>query len=186
MHNLEGIAQSTGRPLIALTIGDLLLEEEKIEARLLNWFELAEKWKAILLLDEADISATIYISQCGVEDALRSALPMELSVESSVHQEQVRDLLLYCNADKASNPASHCCYNKFKAYLYNDTSILASVSYCVIVQVTIIVCVYSSLQWGGCAPLFITIIQQRSIHLGKRYPNDLCRSLAMAKLDALN
>ena len=54
-YTVECIAQSTGRPLIALTIGDLLLEEDKIEARLLNWFELAEKWKAILLLDEADI-----------------------------------------------------------------------------------------------------------------------------------
>ena len=30
-------------------------EEEKIESKLVNWFTLAERWKAILLLDEADI-----------------------------------------------------------------------------------------------------------------------------------
>ena len=30
-------------------------EEEKIESNLVNWFSLAERWKAILLLDEADI-----------------------------------------------------------------------------------------------------------------------------------
>ena len=30
-------------------------EEEKIESKLVNWFALAERWKAILLLDEADI-----------------------------------------------------------------------------------------------------------------------------------
>ena len=51
----ECIAQATGRPLIALTIGDLMDEEEKIESKLVNWFALAERWKAILLLDEADI-----------------------------------------------------------------------------------------------------------------------------------
>lgn len=53
--NVECIAQATGRPLIALTIGDLIDEEEKIEAKLVKWFSLAERWKAILLLDEADI-----------------------------------------------------------------------------------------------------------------------------------
>ena len=53
--SLECIAQATGRPLIALTIGDLIDDEEKIEAKLVNWFTLAERWKAILLLDEADI-----------------------------------------------------------------------------------------------------------------------------------
>lgn len=51
----ECIAQATGRPLIALTIGDLIDDEEKIESKLVNWFALAERWKAILLLDEADI-----------------------------------------------------------------------------------------------------------------------------------
>ena len=30
-------------------------EDEKIESKLVNWFGLAERWKAILLLDEADI-----------------------------------------------------------------------------------------------------------------------------------
>lgn len=36
-------------------MGDLMDEEEKIESKLVNWFALAERWKAILLLDEADI-----------------------------------------------------------------------------------------------------------------------------------
>lgn len=52
---VECIATTTGRPLIALTLGDLLAEESKVEETLLNWFTLAERWKAILLLDEADI-----------------------------------------------------------------------------------------------------------------------------------
>ena len=54
-YTVRFIAQSTGRPLIALNIADLMLEEDEIEDRLINWFTLAERWKAILLLDEADI-----------------------------------------------------------------------------------------------------------------------------------
>ena len=52
---VECIAQATARPLVALTIGDLLREEAEIEDKLTKWFALAERWKAVLLLDEADI-----------------------------------------------------------------------------------------------------------------------------------
>ena len=50
----ECIAQTTGRPLIALAIADLMLKNN-VEQELEKWFSLAEKWRAILLLDEADI-----------------------------------------------------------------------------------------------------------------------------------
>lgn len=46
---------NTGRPLISLTIADLGTKEESIETHLTSWFALAQKWRAILLLDEADI-----------------------------------------------------------------------------------------------------------------------------------
>lgn len=36
-------------------MGDLMEDEYQIEAKLVKWFSLAERWKAILLLDEADI-----------------------------------------------------------------------------------------------------------------------------------
>ena len=32
-----------------------MLNQDKIEQELEKWFSLAEKWRAILLLDEADI-----------------------------------------------------------------------------------------------------------------------------------
>ncbi|KAL8687493.1 MAG: hypothetical protein Q9218_006349 [Villophora microphyllina] len=54
-YTVECIAQATKRPLIALTIGDLTVQENQIETRLVDWFSLAERWQAILLLDEADI-----------------------------------------------------------------------------------------------------------------------------------
>lgn len=54
-YTVETIALSTGRPLIALTIGDLGTKEDSVEASLTKWFSFAHKWRAILLLDEADI-----------------------------------------------------------------------------------------------------------------------------------
>ena len=54
-YSVECIAQSTGRPLIALTMDDLLDGRNEIDEKLQKWFTLAEHWDAILLLDEADI-----------------------------------------------------------------------------------------------------------------------------------
>lgn len=44
-----------GKPLIALSIGDLIVDESQLERRLLEEFERAIDWDAILLLDEADV-----------------------------------------------------------------------------------------------------------------------------------
>ncbi|KAL0254965.1 hypothetical protein SLS55_009489 [Diplodia seriata] len=54
-YTVEKTAISTRRPLLALTIGDLGRNEEKIEKELTMWFDLAHRWRAILLIDEADI-----------------------------------------------------------------------------------------------------------------------------------
>ncbi|KAK2758235.1 hypothetical protein FQN54_004079 [Arachnomyces sp. PD_36] len=54
-YTVETTALSTGRPLISLTIADLGTKEERIEAELDSWFTLAHRWRAILLIDEADI-----------------------------------------------------------------------------------------------------------------------------------
>ena len=44
-----------GKPLIALSIGDLIVDESQLERRLLDEFKRAINWDAILLLDEADV-----------------------------------------------------------------------------------------------------------------------------------
>ena len=36
-------------------MGDLVHEEEEVDKELMKWFWLSERWKAIMLLDEADI-----------------------------------------------------------------------------------------------------------------------------------
>ncbi|KAK7536773.1 uncharacterized protein J3D65DRAFT_623379 [Phyllosticta citribraziliensis] len=54
-YTVETTAMATGRPLISLTMADLKDEEETIEAELTEWFSLANRFKAILLIDEADV-----------------------------------------------------------------------------------------------------------------------------------
>jgi hypothetical protein len=38
-----------------VTVADIGKDEDKVEEGLSTWFNLAERWKALLLIDEADI-----------------------------------------------------------------------------------------------------------------------------------
>ncbi|KAK3690375.1 P-loop containing nucleoside triphosphate hydrolase protein [Podospora appendiculata] len=50
------VAANAGRPLFAITCGDLGGETaQEVEANLERFFELARKWNCVLLLDEADV-----------------------------------------------------------------------------------------------------------------------------------
>lgn len=51
----ECIADFTGRPLLALTCGDIGTEEVQMESQLRKWLRLAHKWGAVMLIDEADV-----------------------------------------------------------------------------------------------------------------------------------
>ncbi|KAI2622556.1 P-loop containing nucleoside triphosphate hydrolase protein [Hypoxylon sp. NC1633] len=54
-YTAECIAEYTGRPLLSLTCGDLGNDETQVEQALSKWFDLAERWGAVMLLDEADV-----------------------------------------------------------------------------------------------------------------------------------
>ncbi|KAK4246010.1 hypothetical protein C7999DRAFT_33565 [Corynascus novoguineensis] len=51
----ECVAEYTGRPLLALTCGDIGSDEVEMEKKLRNWLQLAHKWGAVMLIDEADV-----------------------------------------------------------------------------------------------------------------------------------
>jgi AAA+ superfamily predicted ATPase len=51
----ECLAEYAKKPLIPLSVGSLVADDESIEERLVEAFENASRLKAILLLDEADI-----------------------------------------------------------------------------------------------------------------------------------
>lgn len=51
----ESVAEYAKKPLIALSIGDLIANESGLERRLLLEFKRALELDAVLLLDEADV-----------------------------------------------------------------------------------------------------------------------------------
>lgn len=66
----ECVAEREQRPLYTISCGDLGTEPEQLEARLKEVFEYAVAWKAILLLDEADI----FLQERNLNDLKRNAL----------------------------------------------------------------------------------------------------------------
>ena len=69
-YSLESIAEWLQRPLLALTVADIGTEEMRIEQELMKWFDLAESWEAVLLVDEADI----FLEQRKTRDLARNGL----------------------------------------------------------------------------------------------------------------
>ncbi|KAK8097681.1 uncharacterized protein PG998_013167 [Apiospora kogelbergensis] len=67
---VECIAESTGRPLLSITCGDIGTDEEDLERRLSKWFRLAERWGAVMLLDEADV----FLERRATSDLHRNSL----------------------------------------------------------------------------------------------------------------
>ncbi|KAK8034071.1 AAA family ATPase [Apiospora rasikravindrae] len=66
----EAIAAYTGKPLYAITCGDIGLSADNVEANLLKHTRLAEKWGCVLLLDEADV----FLARRGWNDVHRNAM----------------------------------------------------------------------------------------------------------------
>ncbi|KAF4545990.1 ATPAse AAA+ type core protein [Lasiodiplodia theobromae] len=66
----ESVAEWTGRPLLSITAADLGHEPEELEKKLLRFFRNANKWDAIVLLDEADV----YLERRSTHDLQRNSI----------------------------------------------------------------------------------------------------------------
>lgn len=51
----EAVAEATGKPLLIVSVAEVGLNAEQAESKLERLFDLAAKWEAILLVDEADV-----------------------------------------------------------------------------------------------------------------------------------
>lgn len=51
----EAVAEASGRPLMKISVADIGLDVTTVEQKLDEYFQLATRWKAILLLDESDV-----------------------------------------------------------------------------------------------------------------------------------
>ncbi|KAI9695805.1 MAG: hypothetical protein M1836_006071 [Candelina mexicana] len=66
----EGISEHLQRPLYAISAGELGTMAEKLEVQLPLIFQRANKWNAVLLLDEADV----FLEQCSPHDVHHNAM----------------------------------------------------------------------------------------------------------------
>ncbi|KAH8658138.1 P-loop containing nucleoside triphosphate hydrolase protein [Xylariales sp. PMI_506] len=69
-YTAECIANYTGRPLLTLTCADIGVDPQTVEHNLCRWFDRADMWGAIMLIDEADI----YMEHRAVQDVKRNHL----------------------------------------------------------------------------------------------------------------
>lgn len=51
----ESIAEAVRKPLVAMSIGEMVWDETQLQERLQTEFQRAIDWDAVLLLDEADV-----------------------------------------------------------------------------------------------------------------------------------
>jgi hypothetical protein len=69
-HRAESVAEFTHRPLYAVSSGELGTDASELEERLARILDVATVWKAVLLLDEADV----FLEARSLHDVNRNAL----------------------------------------------------------------------------------------------------------------
>lgn len=66
----EAVSESLHRPLYCIDVGELGITPEALEDRLKRILEVAERWKAVVLIDECDI----FLARRTKDDVLRNAM----------------------------------------------------------------------------------------------------------------
>jgi len=54
-NTAESVAEYTGKPLLKVSVADIGLAVTTVEKKLDDIFDLASRWEAVLLFDEADV-----------------------------------------------------------------------------------------------------------------------------------
>lgn len=63
----ETVAKATGKPLLVVGVGEIGIDAERAESKLQQLFDLAARWEAILLIDEADVFLETRSSDAALE-----------------------------------------------------------------------------------------------------------------------
>jgi hypothetical protein len=67
---IEIVADYMKRPLLPLTCGDMGITASDVQENITKYFELGERWGAVILMDEADI----YLEQRAPDQLERNSL----------------------------------------------------------------------------------------------------------------
>jgi hypothetical protein len=73
---LEIVADYMKRPLLPLTCGDMGITASEVQENITKYFELGERWGAVILMDEADI----YLEQRAPDQLERNSLVSGISL----------------------------------------------------------------------------------------------------------
>ncbi|KAJ4301552.1 hypothetical protein N0V90_003645 [Kalmusia sp. IMI 367209] len=83
----ESVALMAGKPLLSVGVSDIGIEGDKVEANLQKIFDLAGKWEAVLLFDEADVF--LEARGEGENDLRRNAMVSDIAIKyEELTQEQ--------------------------------------------------------------------------------------------------
>ncbi|TLD14911.1 hypothetical protein PspLS_10843 [Pyricularia sp. CBS 133598] len=91
----ECIAEQTGKPLFALTCGDIGINEVEMERTLEKWLDLGHKRGALVLIDEADV----FLEKRANSDLKRISFSMLVFVEQGAEFQDVLDLVIFFKLD---------------------------------------------------------------------------------------
>ncbi|KAI5378807.1 hypothetical protein J4E82_002258 [Alternaria postmessia] len=75
----ESVALMAGKPLLSVGVSDIGIEGDKVEANLQKVFDLAGKWEAVLLFDEADVF--LEARGDGENDLQRNAMVSDIAIK---------------------------------------------------------------------------------------------------------
>jgi hypothetical protein len=97
-HSAESVAEFVKRPLYAVSSGELGTHASQLEASLARILDVATVWKAVLLLDEADV----FLEARSLHDVNRNAL-----VSTFLRLLEVNSLLGRSNVATHENPPQY-------------------------------------------------------------------------------
>ncbi|KAJ5335437.1 hypothetical protein N7452_007840 [Penicillium brevicompactum] len=80
-YTVEAISEWLHRPLLTLTVADIGTVETLVEENLMHWFNLAETWNAVLLVDEANV----FLERRQNRDLARNGLVSDDAFISRIH-----------------------------------------------------------------------------------------------------
>ena len=94
----ESIADYVKRPLFPLRSGDLGIDAKSLEKSLNEAFEMAAKWNAIILIDEADV----FLETRRVNELLRNSLVSGTYIMKRIYLLDWIELIIYLCSFPAS------------------------------------------------------------------------------------
>ncbi|KPI39742.1 uncharacterized protein AB675_3564 [Cyphellophora attinorum] len=118
-YTVESIAGHFSRPLLSLSVADIGVKEDEMEAKLTQWFELAEIWNAVLLIDEADVFLEKR-SLNSIDDSFASRIHAKIEYPKLDNEKRIKIWEAFFKKMEAEAAGRWYVSKKAKAYVLSD------------------------------------------------------------------